>query len=664
MIDSSRHKTNVLEIVDFVDGRQSVFFLFVVRIDKKRLQFDFGQVIINVNWRSCARLVLRRDDALFTRPWFFIGSALMFLIESYGLAVAFCVVTMLCWGSWANTQKLVDKKWRYELFYWDYVFGVLAAALVFAYTLGSQEGALGRSFFDDMGQAFATSAGIKSVGWALAGGVVFNIANILLVSAIDIAGMAVAFPVGIGLALVLGVILNFCAKPEASGNPALLFLGVALVTVAIIISAASYGKRDKANVDPNAPKKPIGKGLVLSVLCGVLMSLFYYFVANSLAAVQVGDKTLPLTLANLNLQGAALEANKLTPYTANLFFAVGVLLSNCVIMPILMKHPFVGEPVQGDLYWKGSFGNHFWGWVGGIIWAIGMTLNVIASGVASAAVAYGLGQGATLMSAIWGVFIWREFKGAPKGVGKMLTAMFICFVVGLSLIILTKLDDGSANKSCEAAQCQAETSDSENVSVEPVASGESVVEASEADVPVEVPAVEESVVEVPAVETPAVEAPVVETPAVEVPAVETPAVEVPAVETPAVEVPAVETPAVEVPVVETPAVEVPVVETPAVEVPVVETPAVEVPVVETPVVEAPAVETPAVEAPVVETPVVEAPAVETPAVEAPVVETPVVEAPAVEIPAVEAPAIEAPAVEAPAIEIPAAEQPTVETPAN
>ncbi len=476
----------------------------------------------------------------------------MFLIESYGLAVAFCVVTMLCWGSWANTQKLVDKKWRYELFYWDYVFGVLAAALVFAYTLGSK-GDVGRSFFNDMGQAFATVEGIKSVVWALAGGVVFNIANILLVSAIDIAGMAVAFPVGIGLALVLGVVLNFCANPAASGNPTLLFLGVALVTVAIIISAASYGKRDKANVDPNAPKKPIGKGLVLSVLCGVLMSLFYYFVANSLAAVEVAGKQLPLTLANLNLQGATLQVDKLTPYTANVFFAVGVLLSNCVVMPILMKHPFVGEPVQADQYWKGSFGNHFWGWIGGIIWAIGMTLNVIASGVASAAVAYGLGQGATLMSAIWGVFIWREFKGAPKGVGKMLTAMFVCFVVGLALIILTKLDDGSAKEPCEAVQCQAEST-----SVETPAVDESAVETSAAEGPaVGAPAIEEPAVEAPTIEEPAVEAPVIEEPATEALAIEEPATEAPVIEEPAVEAPAIEEPAVEAPTAEEPAVEVP-----------------------------------------------------------------------------------------------------------
>ena len=362
----------------------------------------------------------------------------MYLCPTYLLAVIFCVVTMFCWGSWANSQKLVNKKWRYELFYWDYVFGVLAAALVFAYTMGSQ-GEFGRSFMSDVRQA-----NCEPLCWAFAGGVVFNIANILLVAAIDIAGMSVAFPVGIGLALVLGVIWNYLANPSGSGNAGLLFAGVGLVAVAIVLSALSYRKRDEASAGASTEKKPIGKGLFLALLCGLLMSLFYFFVAKSLAPVVVDGQNLDVTLANLQLPGAELASGKLTPYTANVLFAVGVLVSNCVIMPILMRKPFVGEPVEKGAYWKGTFKDHFWGWVGGVIWAIGMTLNVIASGVASAAVAYGLGQGATLMSAIWGVFIWREFKGAPKGVGKILTAMFACFVVGLALIIWTKLDTSSA----------------------------------------------------------------------------------------------------------------------------------------------------------------------------------------------------------------------------
>ena len=368
----------------------------------------------------------------------------MYLCPTIYLAIAFCVVTMFCWGSWANTQKLVNKKWRYELFYWDYVFGVVAAAIIFALTIGST-GEFGRSFCDDLRQAAP-----QALGWAFVGGVVFNIANILLVAAIDIAGMSVAFPVGIGLALVLGVIWNYLLSP--SGNAPTLFAGVALVTVAIILSALSYRQRDAANVDATAEKKPIGKGLALALICGVLMSLFYFFVAKSLAQINTGDGLVDVTLDHFKSSpDAVLEPGKLTPYTANVLFAIGVLLSNCVIMPILMRKPFVGEPVEKGAYWKGTLRDHACGWLGGVIWAIGMTLNVIASGVASPAVAYGLGQGATLMSAIWGVFIWREFKGAPKGVGKTLAAMFACFVIGLALIIWTKLDS-SAQATTPATQ--------------------------------------------------------------------------------------------------------------------------------------------------------------------------------------------------------------------
>ena len=551
----------------------------------------------------------------------------MYLCPTYVLAVVFCVVTMFCWGSWANTQKLVNKKWRYELFYWDYVIGVLATSLIFAYTMGSR-GEFGRNFILDLSQAE-----VSSLGWAFAGGVVFNIANILLVSAIDIAGMSVAFPVGIGLALVLGVIWNFLAAPNASGNPALLFLGVGLVAVAIVLSALSYKKRDAANADPNAPKKPIGKGLALSLLCGVLMSLFYFFVAKSLAPVVTGaaqGQTFEVTLTNLKVPGAILELGKLTPYTANVLFALGVLASNCIIMPILMRFPISGEPVKMGAYMQGSIGDHFWGWVGGAVWAVGMTLNVIASGVASAAVAYGLGQGATLMSAIWGVFIWREFKGAPKGVSKILAAMFLFFVVGLGLIIWTKLGApapaqppswsepapqkgvaGGEIPTFEQAMEEPETFDPIEDQTEP---GDDPF--AEEPAPAEEPAAEEPApAEEPAAEEPApAEEPAAEEPApAEEPAAEEPALaEEPAADEPApAEEPAAEEPAPgEEPAAEEPApAEEPAAEEPApAEEPVAEEPAAEEPAP----AEEPAAEEPApAEAPAAEEPApAEAPAAE------------------------------------------------------
>ena len=348
----------------------------------------------------------------------------MFLVESYTIAVLFCFVTMLCWGSWANTQKLAGKTWRFELFYWDYVIGVVLMALLFALTMGSN-GEYGRSFFADFQQAE-----FMPMMYAFLGGVVFNIANILLVAAIAIAGMSVAFPVGIGLALVLGVIINYAAKPE--GNAMVLFLGVALVAAAIITNALAYKKL------PNQQKGVSAKGLTLAVACGVLMSMFYFLVQQSLAGVATADGGVLLLTAE-NLKNGSLQSGKMTPYTANVIFTLGILASNFIVNTAVMKKPFVGTPVPIGDYFKGGFKDHIWGIIGGGIWAVGMTLNVIASGVASPAISYGLGQGATLVSAIWGVCIWREFKTAPKGTEKMLAAMFAFFVIGLGLVIWARM---------------------------------------------------------------------------------------------------------------------------------------------------------------------------------------------------------------------------------
>ena len=175
----------------------------------------------------------------------------MYIVSSYLLAVILCVVTMLCWGSWANTQKLAQKTWRFELFYWDYVIGILLMSLIFSFTLGST-GDLGRGFVEDLNQAE-----MSYIGSAFLGGIIFNVANILVVAAISIAGMSVAFPIGIGIALVLGVIVNYIASPQ--GNALWLFFGVSLITIAIVIDALAY--RKKASQAQNVPTK----GIVLSV---------------------------------------------------------------------------------------------------------------------------------------------------------------------------------------------------------------------------------------------------------------------------------------------------------------------------------------------------------------------------------------------------------------
>ncbi len=192
----------------------------------------------------------------------------MFIPQSYTLAVILCIVTMLCWGSWGNTQKLAGKSWRFELFYWDYVIGILLFSLLLGFTLGSR-GENGRGFLEDMAQA-----DIKNILNSLLGGVIFNASNILLVAAMAIAGMAVAFPVGVGIALALGVIINYLATPK--GNPVILFAGLAFIVAAIIIDAVAYKKHSTSQ------QKVSGKGIILSVAAGILMSLFYRFVASSM----------------------------------------------------------------------------------------------------------------------------------------------------------------------------------------------------------------------------------------------------------------------------------------------------------------------------------------------------------------------------------------------
>ena len=329
----------------------------------------------------------------------------MFIVNSYTLAVILCFITMLCWGSWANTQKIAAKNWRFELFYWDYVLGILLFSLLFGFTFGSM-GPKGMGFMQSISQA-----GTSSIINSIIGGIIFNLSNILLVAAIAVAGMAIAFPVGVGLCMVLGVLINYIATPK--GDPVLLFIGVGVVTVAIILDALAYKKLSLSE------KKTPAKGIILSILAGVLMAWFFRFVASSIAV----DLEHP-------------EPGKLTPYAAFFFFMIGILVSNFLFNTYLMKKPIEGVPVSFRQYFQGSFRSHLSGIIGGLIWALGTSLSLLAANKAGYAISFGLGQGATMIGALWGVFIWKEFKGAGKKVNGMLWLMFLLFTTGLILIIL------------------------------------------------------------------------------------------------------------------------------------------------------------------------------------------------------------------------------------
>jgi len=313
---------------------------------------------------------------------------------------------MLCWGSWANTQKLVQKKWRFELFYWDYVIGIFLFSLILAMTMGST-GSEGRPFLEDLPQASS-----ENLRGAFLGGIVFNLANILLTAAIAGAGMAVAFPIGIGLALVIGVIINYVLLPK--GDPTMLFGGVALIVLAILVNAFAYKMKNAGN-----DGKASMKWIFISVVAGILMSVFYPFVASG------------MDLENF----VSPAVGKMTPYTAFVVFSTGILVSNLLFNSLLMKRPLEGAPITYKEYFAGGLSIHVVGVLGGFIWALGFLFNLIASGKAGPAISYGLGQGATLVAAFWGVVIWKEFKGTSSKINTMLLVMFILFILGLGLII-------------------------------------------------------------------------------------------------------------------------------------------------------------------------------------------------------------------------------------
>ena len=326
----------------------------------------------------------------------------MFVVNSLPVAILFCVITMLGWGSWANTQKLAGKeKWPFELFYWDYAIGVFLCGVVLAHTLGTF-GTAGPGARENM----------HSADWgfaipALISGAIFNLSNILLVVGIDAAGMSVAFPVGVGLALVIGTVESFIESPK--GNPTLLFVGVALIVFAMVMSGVAHRRL------PHAGARSPLRGLIFSAIAGCIMGLFYPQLMRAISP---------------NFNSAPIVPGMLTPYVALVFFGAGVLASNLVWNTVFM---WAGHVTYAE-YFHGSAKLHGLGILGGAIWMVALTFNVLASSVAGPAISYALGQGATLVAALWGLLIWREFRAAPPGTNKYLALMLGGYTLGLILI--------------------------------------------------------------------------------------------------------------------------------------------------------------------------------------------------------------------------------------
>lgn len=352
----------------------------------------------------------------------------MILPTTYLAALLLLIASMLCWGSWANTQKLAGK-WRFELFYYDYSVGVVLLALLAAFTLGQWD-PKELSFTDNF-----LIASKRQMAWGAGAGVVFNLANMLLVASIAVSGMAVAFPIAIGLALIIGVVWNYMLNPQ--GSAMLLFGGVALVLIAIIIDAFAYSaytdaKRQAAlkasalHPDPKAKRAAAaapgaGRGIILAIVSGILMGMFYPLVEIS----REGD-------------------GGVSPYGIGLLFSGGVLLSSFFYIPFFLNFPVEGPPIEMSEYFKGTKRQHLLGIAGGIVWMAGALTNFAAASTPPSvhvgpAVSYALGQGATLVSALWGLLVWREFKGAGFGVKMLLVGMIVLFIAGLGMISIAPL---------------------------------------------------------------------------------------------------------------------------------------------------------------------------------------------------------------------------------
>ena len=317
----------------------------------------------------------------------------MFTPHSLGIALFMMITSAVCWGSWANTYKGV-KNYRFELFYWDYAIGIFLVSLILALTMGST-GNDASSFLNNV-----RSADTNNIVSVMVGGAIFNLANLLLVAAIDMAGLAVAFPVSIGIALVVGVISSYAIQMR--GNAALLAAGVVCALIAVVMDGKAYGSLAIAG------RSVSKKSIIVCVVSGVLMGLWAPFVARAMT-----------------------NGNTLGPYSIAVFLTLGALLSCLVWNVYFMKHPLVGEPVSFAGYFRGPMSGHVLGLLGGFVWGIGMVFNLVAASFTGVAISYAIGQSAPMVAALWGVLAWKEFDGAP---GKAKMYLGLMFVFYLSLI--------------------------------------------------------------------------------------------------------------------------------------------------------------------------------------------------------------------------------------
>jgi glucose uptake protein len=320
----------------------------------------------------------------------------MFTPQTLGVALAMMITSAICWGSWANTYKGV-RNYRFELFYWDYAIGIFLISLVLGHTMGST-GHDASSLVNNI-----HSAEVSNVVYALIGGALFNLANLLLVAAIDMAGLAVAFPISIGIALVIGTVLSYVLQPK--GNAGFLAFGVICALVAVILDGMAYGSLAATG------RSVSRKSIVTCVVSGLLMGLWAPFMTHAMT-----------------------HGRSLGPYSAAVFLTLGALLS-CFIWNIyFMKHPLVGEPVSLGGFFHAPIPGHLLGLLGGFIWGVGTVFNLVAASFTGVAISYAIGQSAPMVAALWGILAWKEFKGSGSRAKVYLTLMFVFYALAIFLI--------------------------------------------------------------------------------------------------------------------------------------------------------------------------------------------------------------------------------------
>lgn len=344
----------------------------------------------------------------------------MILPQSYPAVLFLMVLSLICLGSWASAFKFAGK-WRFELFYLDFAIGLLLASVIFAFTVGNI-GYDGFNVIDAM-----QNAGKRQWMYAFVAGVLFNLGNMLLLAAVSVSGLAVAFPMGMGMALLLGTGLGIAARPV--GSSLLLGLGCLLILTSILVNAASYRIMGVARHEvlaragkAKSTRRPSPlKGILLALAAGLLLGSFAPLVDKA----RIGDLGLG-------------------PYAVGLIFALGVFFSSFVLDVFFMNLPVEGDPLEFSAYLHGPRKQHLAGLVSGFIWYAGMVLAWVCVSVPEAIqggpmLRFLLAQGSPVLAALWGIVVFREFKGSDARVNLMGTLMLALFVCGLAMIGLAPL---------------------------------------------------------------------------------------------------------------------------------------------------------------------------------------------------------------------------------